>query len=294
MKPRTVIKGILVRLPVVNRLFYEVRYRQVKDENTIRAKIRQVGHQMDLHITQNTKVPYSVIREFEFLLNEMRTREIPIDKTISWALELFLISKYKLQVNYTKAPNESVTPLAEDTFLSVLRERRSVRKWTSETVGINEIIAIIDIAKWAPSSCNTQLWQTLFINRQEDKEFLLKYFHHKFWLHAPLLVVILINTEPYHKIQKHYAYLDGGAFIQNMLLVLHARGYGACWIGFAMWDCFNNMRIDRPQYERFYEYFNLKKGLVPVSMIAVGKPGIKPKAPPRQDTNNIVIASFFE
>jgi nitroreductase len=267
------------------------------DEKTIRGKIQQVGHRMDLHITNNNKVPYDAIKEFEFLIKEIRTRQITIDDTISWALTLYLIGKYQLQDEYNKASKASPNSLAtfnEDDFMAVLKSRRSIRKWTSETVNTKEIELIIDSAKWAPSSCNRQLWQTLLINKQQDKEFLVEYFNNKFWLSAPLLILVLMDTAGYSKIDRHYAYLDGGAFIQNMLLTLHVRGYGACWIGFAKWDNLGNVYLDINQYERFYEHFKLKKQQVPISMIAVGKPNIMPKTPPRQDTNNIVIKTFLK
>jgi nitroreductase len=298
MKLRTVIKAISVHLPIIDRLFYEVRYRQVKDKKTIRAKMQQVAHRIDLRVSQNAKAPYDAIKEFEFFMDKVRWKNVSIDEALFWALAIYAIGRHRLQSEYVQSlenTQSSIKPsCGKADLVASIRERRSIRKWTDDPIDCEDIKEIIDVAKWAPSSCNSQLWQILLINKQRDKEFLLEFFHHKFWLHAPLLVVILMDTEPYHKIEKHYPYLDGGAFIQNMLLVLHARGYGACWIGFAKWDTLGNMHINRRRHERFYEYFKLKKGIVPVSMIAVGKPGIKPKAPPRQDINNIVIKSFLE
>lgn len=294
---KSIIKKCVTSLPLTRTLYLKKRvYTFDVDEKAIQGKIRLVGHRMDLYISKNEMVPYATIREFEFLINEIRKRQIPIDDTITWAFELFLIGKYKLQSEYNKALAKSVASpsLNEDTFLAALMSRRSVRKWTSEKIDINEIEKIIDVAKWAPSSCNRQIWQTLLINKQQDKEFLREYFSNIFWLEAPLLVIVLMNTKLYCNHQRHYSYLDGGAFIQNMLLTLHVRGYGACWIGFSRWDSLNNIYTNVKRYERFYEHFKLKKEQIPISMLAVGKPDVKPKAPSRQDITNIVIKDFIE
>ena len=51
------------------------------------------------------------------------------------------------------------------------------------------------------------------------------------------------------------------------------------------------MNIDTDHHKKFYEYFKLSGEVVPVSMIAAGKPAIKPKAPFRQSISNIIIES---
>jgi len=94
--------------------------------------------------------------------------------------------------------------------------------------------------------------------------------------------------------ERNYAHLDAAAFIQNALFGLYANGYGACWIGFACWDTLGNIHVDPALYDEFYTHFNLKKNLVPVCMIAVGKPAVIPHVPPRQQVANLIIKDFVE
>lgn len=297
MKPRTIIRKIVIHLPIIDRFFYRFLYRQIKDKKTIRAKIQQSAHHIDLYISQNVKAPYDAIREFEFLMNKLRGTETPIDDALFWSLAIYAIGRHRLQREYVQSlenTQSSVKPsCGKADLVASIRERRSIRKWTHEPIDCEDIKEIIDVAKWAPSSCNRQTWQTLLINRQQDKEFLLEYFSNRFWLCAPLLIVVMIDIKPYCEIEKHYAYLDAGAFIQNLLLTLHTRGYGACWIGFAKWDTLNNLHIDRNRCKAFYEYFKLSSQQIPVSMVAVGKPSIKPRAPSRQSLDNIIIEGFL-
>ncbi|MCK4375441.1 MAG: hypothetical protein KAX19_08935, partial [Candidatus Brocadiae bacterium] len=67
-------------------------------------------------------------------------------------------------------------------------------------------------------------------------------------------------------------------------------GYGACWVGFKRWNTFGGKFIDPAVYEKFYKHFGLEKDKVPVSLIAVGRPALIPKAPPRQGLEQIIIS----
>jgi nitroreductase len=291
MRVRGALKQIAIRLPVIGRWFYVAKYRWVEDEKTIRARIQQVAHRIDLHISQNRRAPYDAIRECEFLIDRMRGKSV--DEAFFWALAVYAIALHQLQDGYLRDSGThqlfAQTSQCKADLVATIKERRSIRKWTADTIDYEVINDAIDLAKWAPSSCNRQTWQVLLVDRQQDREFLRNYFSNKFWLSAPLLIVVMIDVAPYHEFEKHYAYLDAGAFIQNLLLTLHARGYGACWIGFAKWDALSNVHTDRSTCKAFYEHFKLSAGLIPVSMVAVGRAAIKPTAPFRQSKDSIII-----
>jgi nitroreductase len=145
------------------------------------------------------------------------------------------------------------------------------------------------MARWAPSSCNRQLWQTLVIQDPEEKDFLKHTFPNTFYAKAPVVIVVVMKTGNYGLDERHFVYLDGGAFIQNLLLALHAKGYGACWVGFRAWDASGNVYFPRERYEEFHERFKLEKDQVPISLIAVGRPAVAPVPPPRQGLEQILI-----
>jgi nitroreductase len=265
------------------------------DDKTLRGLIQKRGHSLDLYFGSGNAVPAHLVKDLEFLFREVRRRKITLDEPLRWALELLAMARYGLRPAtegppQTAGPADGVKGTAEETALtSVVRTRRSVRKWTSEPVYIDEILGAIDLAKWAPSSCNRQLWQTLLIVRKEDVQFISRYFDGTFYLQAPLLILVLMNTGLYGDSEAHFAYLDGGAFIQNLLLLLHAKGYGACWLGFTGWNNMGRIFAAPERYEAFYEHFGLRKDQVPISMVAVGRPLTAPKAPPRQGLDSIVI-----
>ena len=99
-----------------------------------------------------------------------------------------------------------------------------------------------------------------------------------------------MDVSPYGAGERHLAYLDAAAFIQNLLLMLHAKGYGACWLGFKGWDCMGNVHFPAEHRDAFYAHFGLATNLVPISVIAVGRPANVPQAPPRQGLDQIVLS----
>lgn len=291
------LKNAITSIPYTNRIYLKYRvYTFNLDEKTIRGKIQQVGHRMDLYITSGKPVPCSSLSEFEFLLGQISAKKIAIDEPVLWALSLYVVGKKRLIEEYNEGirqQSSSKTCVQEGSqLIDVMLSRRSVRKWNQEDIRLDELEKLIDLAKWAPSSCNRQLWRVLLINSDADKEFLANYFGNTFWKNAPVLAVILMDSETYGVKEKHYAYLDGGGFIQNFLMLLEMHGYGACWIGFAGWDTIGNIHKTREDYEKFYSYFNFKKGLVPISMIALGKSDQSPRPPSRQEIDSIIIKDF--
>lgn len=52
-------------------------------------------------------------------------------------------------------------------FKKIVLERRSVRKFTSENVSNEDILELIDCARYAPSDTNSQTWEFLVIKNKE-------------------------------------------------------------------------------------------------------------------------------
>lgn len=291
--------NLLTVIPVARGLFcrYVLSRFPYPDKKKIRAKIQYLAHCLDLHITTDLVIfPYQ-LRYLEHLLKEAVKQGIAFDETLKWALELSFCVRHgcKTVIAATAMDQignrEDILSVKREGLETIIRSRRSVRNWdASREIDIEGILAIIDIAKWAPSSCNRQPWQTMIISISSDIEFVAKYFPNTFYKKAKVLIMVMMDNSVYGENEKGFAYLDAGTFIQNMLLLLHARGYGACWIGFKGWDCSGKVFVPQKHYDSFYRHFGISKDKVPVSMIALGWPysGML-KAPPRQSIENIVI-----
>ncbi|BFR49305.1 nitroreductase family protein [Nitratidesulfovibrio sp. HK-II] len=115
--------------------------------------------------------------------------------------------------------------------LDALHERRSIRRFTDDPVTRDEIVAMLDAARWAPSGLNNQPWRFLAVRRGDPRQEALagctKYA--RIVRDAGVLVAVFLDREAcYHPMKDHQG---AGACIQNLLLAAHALGLGAVWLG---------------------------------------------------------------
>jgi len=266
----------------VYRIFLRIRPRFLSDEKLL-TRLSKRGHNLDKALSQNADNKLCLF-ELMLLSKEYFRRKLKPSDVTKWAWDLV----YRAQLGLGKTGPESEQAVNDASFAKadiskVMTSRRSVRKWEAKRVSIKEIIDSIDLAKWAPSSCNRQVWKFLIVEKKEDKDLLHIFTHQSFFKDAPFVIVPLVNMTDYHKEIKHYAYLDTGAVIQNLLLSLHSKGLGACWIGIKHDKHYEN------NANKFRAYFHLDQNIVPLSLIPVGRYSEIPKAPPRKDTPEIII-----
>jgi len=112
-----------------------------------------------------------------------------------------------------------------------IRDRRSIRNYTDEPVTRDELTAILDAGRWAPSGLNNQPWRFLVITRDDERHGKLaectKYTHIIRTSRA-CIAVLLEKKAMYSEMKDHQG---AGACIQNMLLAAHALGIGSVWLG---------------------------------------------------------------
>lgn len=120
---------------------------------------------------------------------------------------------------------------AEMSVFQALLGRRSVRKFTDQPVGVEDLRRILEAGRWAPSGLNNQPWRFLVVRagdpRQAALAELTKYGHIVRDAQA-LIVVFLHKPAMYHEGKDHQS---AGACIQNLLLAVHGLGLGGVWLG---------------------------------------------------------------
>ena len=251
----------------IDKLIFKYKIRD-KTDSELHSLILTYAHHLESYGRLTNFSIKTKINRIKILLDEYYKKTDTIDETISWAIIQLLEKEYSLKFegcnNIIK--KEKVKDV-NTTLERIIEERRSIRVWNKKKIDENKIIKIINSAKWAPSSCNNQSWKVLFI-KNKDKKKLLSYFPNKFYVNAPLILLILGNRKVYGKRETHYMYLDAGAFIQNILLLLHAQNMSACWVGFKAWNVIVPTNIDKNN--EFCETLNINKDLVPISLLAIG------------------------
>ena len=290
MNFKGIIKNLVFSFRLSSQFYFKKLYKNMADD-ALYSRLLQIGHRFDHYLMKHEHPKCADIWEYECLLWLAKKNKIVFDDSIRWSLAMYLMAKFQTLENYEvrKKIDEGIESVELADLSNCIKSRRSVRKWNQKAVEIKKIESIINISKWSPSSCNRQTTRVLVVESEKDRKFVGKYFPNKFWHNAPCLLLVLSETNPYGTNEKFFPYLDSGAFIQNLLLLLHASGYGACWLGFKGWDALGNVFMERSDYNCFYDYFRVPETMVPISMIAVGEYDDIPNAPARKSLDKIIL-----
>lgn len=162
----------------------------------------------------------------------------------------------------------------------MLRERRSVRRYTSETVEPRKVDALLDAAETAPSAGNLRARKYIVVTKPELRASLaLAAYGQEHVASAPLLIVVCADiarsSRRYGDRGFLYAIQDASAAIMCMLLSAHDMGLGTCWTGAFDENAVKNI-LNIPDY------------IVVAAIISVGWPAEKPAPPPKRDMAEVV------
>jgi nitroreductase len=199
--------------------------------------------------------------------------------------------------------------LTEQSFSTVIRERRSVRKYeTNFTISQEEIMDMLKEATYAPSSSNLQPWKFLVIQDEETKKELRAIANNQEQVETSSAVIaVLGDMEMYHNVEQVYqsayeaglmdkeiadrmienstkmysaaskevrtniATFDTGLISMQLMLIAKSRGYDTVPMG-----GFNK--------QKFMERFNIEDRYFPAVLIAVGKAAV-----PGRETTRIAV-----
>jgi nitroreductase len=162
-----------------------------------------------------------------------------------------------------------------------IKNRRSVRAFTSRPVSDEEVERLVEAARWAPSAGNIQPWQFIIVREPQIKHGLCEAaLDQTFIEKAP--VVVVVCADPQRSAKGYgsrginlYCLQDTAAATQNMLLTAQAMGLATCWVG-----AFHE--------EEARKVLKIPDGVRPVAIVPVGHAAEKPRVRPRRPMNEIV------
>ena len=164
----------------------------------------------------------------------------------------------------------------------VLRNRRSVRKYSSEDVGADKLEKVLEAARIAPSWSNRQCWKFIVVRDQETKKKLAESMPENNPARkavaetAPVVIVLCADPEASGKQDgKDYYLLDSGLAMQQLMLAAHAEGMGTCWVAW----------FDEAKAR---EACSVPDDQRVVGLTPLGVPEKQPSEKPRKDLNEIV------
>ncbi len=112
--------------------------------------------------------------------------------------------------------------------IDLILARRSIRKYTGETVGEEDLKRLLEAGMAAPSSNNKQPWQFVVVRDRGTLQRLAEVHPHgKMLAHAPAAIAVCGDRElsPISWVQ------DCSAATENILIAASSIGLGAVWLG---------------------------------------------------------------
>ena len=178
-------------------------------------------------------------------------------------------------------------------FKALVKARRSCRSFETSSVSEEQLTAILDAGRWAPSPLNQQPWEFIVITDPGTKAQVRKVTEEAMQLvidnggpgwaakysagfleEAPVLVIVVFDPSKgglgNFFGQKYGALQAASACVQNMLLKATDLGLGTLW--------FTWFEPDKLQ-----ELLNIPENLEIAAVVPIGIPKDPVKAPPRKD-----------
>ncbi len=112
----------------------------------------------------------------------------------------------------------------------LITERRSIRHFDERPLSQEEIDAILEAGRWAPSGLNNQPWRFVTVTEPELKDNIARLTKYQRIIEqAPIIICVLIDNNALYHREKDLQSV--GAALQNMLLMAHSLELGAVWLG---------------------------------------------------------------
>lgn len=144
--------------------------------------------------------------------------------------------------------------------IKTILSRRSIRKYTSEHVGEEDIKTLLEAAMAAPSASNRKPWHFVVVTERTKLDKLAdSHRYGKMLYDAPLCVAVCGDPSA----SERFWVQDCSAATENLLLAATALGLGAVWLGV------------HPSRERVADVrgiLGIPEGVTPLNLVSIGHP----------------------
>jgi nitroreductase len=153
-------------------------------------------------------------------------------------------------------------------IIEVIKSRRSIRRFSQEKLDRSLLIELVEAARCAPASANTQSLEYIVV---DEPAVCGRLFETLSWAghvrpnrnpqpgQRPAAYIVVVSDTDIKK----DASVDAACAIENILLAAWSKGVGSCWLG----------AIDRM---KIIEILNIGEKYQVDSVIALGKPAERP------------------
>jgi len=177
--------------------------------------------------------------------------------------------------------------------LEIIKNRRSIRKFTEQKISKEDIETILEAGRLAPSARNGQPWHFVVFDDSSAKAAFCKeafsgLYARTMWAEkAPVLVAFVANEGGLgmrigNMLKRTLFWvMDQGLAGQNMVLQAQSMGIGSCWIGWF-------------DFKKAGSFLNTSSGEKVEILIAFGYPDENPEARPRKEFKEVVSYNKYK
>lgn len=159
-------------------------------------------------------------------------------------------------------------------LLGVIFNRRSARRYTSDSVPEEVMKNILEAGRLAPSATNAQPWHFIVVTDTEKKRALSKGRYN--WLIKDSAFTVVGCG----KKRSHWSTIDVTIALENMVIAAEAQGLGSCWVG-----DFKENEVKK--------LLGIPDDLKVICLVAFGYPAEKPSRRPKKSLEEIVHYNRF-
>lgn len=176
--------------------------------------------------------------------------------------------------------------------LNAIRGRRSILRFEPTPVKDEELEAILEAGRWAPSFANSQPWTFVVVREEKIRRELGALVERIAFAHrgqfavsgkgigdAPVVIAVVVDPvkDPQHWVEA------GAVATQNMALMAHSLGLASYWAGLGGKSEAEARRI-----------LGIPKGMRVVALLPVGRPAYTPRPGERAPLAQLVRHDRFE
>jgi nitroreductase len=161
----------------------------------------------------------------------------------------------------------------------IIKQRRSVRLYTEQTIEKNKLKKLVEAAIWAPSAGNIHAWNLVVVQRRNDIELIKAVSPGMLSSSTALMILFADREKAYNKGGKEWEVLskmDIAIAAQNICLEATELGLGSYIIRLFNQDAVRGL-LDIPEK------------MTPELMVSLGYPKHIPKPPTRRTVDDTVI-----
>lgn len=117
--------------------------------------------------------------------------------------------------------------------LSAIRDRRSVRSYSSKEVEDEKLDKVLEAARLSPSASNRQSWKFIVVRDAEMRAKLADAANGQMFIAQAPVIIACCGTDPDGVMMcgQHRHSVDLSIATSYMILEAHEQGLGTCWLG---------------------------------------------------------------